>query len=461
LLGASYQLLTQKKRFKKMSKLGLIIGRELKSKLYNKTFIIMTILAPLLITGFIGFIVKMSSSEKTEQKVLVIDESQLFRDKLSGNDYISINYTNEELGKSVEEFYKKGFTCLLWISPTIIEGGAGAVKLYYKKSPGFGFQTYMKDQLERIIYENKLRANNIDPNIIHNSKQNVRLILEKVDDVGKAQEQNSFGLIGFLSGALMFIFILMYGMMVFRSVMEEKTSRIVEVIVSSVKPFELMLGKILGVAILGVIQFIMMGLITFGLSALLSVVFLKDATAQLKDFQAQQEMVKKNGTNVNLSKLEKFDDKLELFDTLQKIEKINFTQVFVCFFLYFILGYLFYSAIMAAIGSAVDSESDSQQFITPVMIPLMAGYFIAVKTIADPDSSIVFWGSIIPFTSPIVMLSRITNGVPMWELVLSLTILFLSFVLMTWVAGRIYRTGILMYGKKTSWRELGKWLFYK
>jgi len=243
--------------------------------------------------------------------------------------------------------------------------------------------------------------------------------------------------------------------------MEEKTSRIVEVIVSSVKPFELMLGKILGVAILGVIQFIMMGLITFGLSALLSVVFLKDATAQLKDFQAQQEMVKKNGTNVNLSKLEKFDDKLELFDTLQKIEKINFTQVFVCFFLYFILGYLFYSAIMAAIGSAVDSESDSQQFITPVMIPLMAGYFIAVKTIADPDSSIVFWGSIIPFTSPIVMLSRITNGVPMWELVLSLTILFLSFVLMTWVAGRIYRTGILMYGKKTSWRELGKWLFYK
>lgn len=205
-----------------MNKIGLIIARELKSKLYNKTFIIMTILAPLLITGFIAFLVKMSESEKTEQKVMVIDESQLFKGKLIGNDYISLSYTGLNLEEGVEQFYKKGYTCLLWISPTIIEGGAGAVKLYYKKSPGFGFQTYMKDQMERIIYENKLKANNIDPNIILNSKQSVRMILEKVDDVGKTREQNSFGFIGFVSGALMFVFILMYGMMVFRSVMEEK-----------------------------------------------------------------------------------------------------------------------------------------------------------------------------------------------------------------------------------------------
>ncbi len=444
-----------------MSKIGLIIGRELKSKLYNKTFIIMTLLAPLLITGFIAFLVKMSESEKTEQKVMVIDDSHLFKDKLSGNDYISLTYSGLKLEDGIEQFNKKGYTCLLWISPTIVEGGAGAVKLYYKKSPGFGFQTYVKDQMERIIYENKLKANNIDPNIILNSKQHVRLIMEKVDDVGKTQEQSSFGFIGFISGALMFIFILMYGMMVFRSVMEEKTNRIVEVIVSSVKPFELMMGKILGVAILGVIQFVIMGIITFALSTLLSVFFLKDASAQLKVFQEQQELVKKNGTNIDLSKLEKFDDKLELFDTLQKIKNINFTEVFISFFLYFILGYLFYSSIMAAIGSAVDSEADSQQFITPVMIPLMIGYFIAIKTMTEPDSTTVFWGSMIPFTSPIVMMSRITSGVPLWELMLSLSILGISFVFTTWLAGRIYRTGILMYGKKTSWRELGKWLFYK
>ncbi|MDO8998557.1 MAG: ABC transporter permease [Bacteroidota bacterium] len=444
-----------------MRKIRLIIGREIKSKLTNKTFIIMTILAPLLITGFLAFMIKMTQSEKTEQNVLVIDDSKLFGDKLVGNDYISLSFSNDNLEKAVSEFSGKGFSCVLWISPTIIEGGAGATKLFYKKSPGFAFQTYIKDQMERIVYENKLKANNIDPTIISNSKQSIKIILEKVNDKGNTEEQASFGLFGFLTGALMFMFILMYGMMVFRSVMEEKTNRIVEVIVSSVKPFELMLGKIIGVAILGIIQFIIMGIITFALTTVLSTIFLKDVSSQLKIFESQQELVKKGGTNVNFSQLEKFDDKLEVFDLLKKIQKINFMEVFICFVLYFIGGYLFYSSIMAAIGSAVDSEADSQQFITPVMIPLMVGYFIATKTIMDPDSSTVFWGSIIPFTSPIVMMSRITNGVPLWELVLSLSILFVSFVFTTWLAGKIYRTGILMYGKKTSWREIGKWLFYK
>lgn len=421
----------------------------------------MTLLAPLLITGFLAFLIKMSQSEKTEQNVLVLDESKLFRDKLVGNDYISLAFSDQKLEKAVEEFSDKGYSCLLWISPNIIEGGAGATKLFYKKSPGFGFQTYIKDQMERIVYENKLKANNIDPNIISNSKQQVKIIMEKVNDKGKPEEQSNFGLFGFITGALMFMFILMYGMMVFRSVMEEKTNRIVEVIVSSVKPFELMLGKIIGVAILGTIQFLVMGLITLILTTALSTLFLKDASSQLKVFEEQQAMVKKNGTNVDLSKLEKFDDKLELFDLMKKLQKIDFMEVFICFLFYFIGGYLFYSSIMAAIGSAVDSEADSQQFITPVMIPLMIGYFISTKTILDPDSATVFWGSMIPFTSPIVMMSRITNGVPMWEILLSLGILYLSFILTTWLAGKIYRTGILMYGKKTSWREIGKWLFYK
>jgi ABC-2 type transport system permease protein len=215
------------------------------------------------------------------------------------------------------------------------------------------------------------------------------------------------------------------------------------------------------VAILGILQFIAMGIITLVLTTLLSTLFLKDASSQLKVFEEQQALVKKNGTNVDMNKLAKFDDKLELFDLMKKLKKIDFFEVFICFLLYFIGGYLFYSSIMAAIGSAVDSEADSQQFITPVMIPLMIGYFISTKTILDPDSATVFWGSIVPFTSPIVMMSRISNGVPAWEIVLSLSILFVSFVLMTWLAGKIYRTGILMYGKKTSWREIGKWLFYK
>lgn len=444
-----------------MGKIGLIIARELKSKLYNKTFIVMTLLAPLLITGFLGLMIQMSRSEKTDQKVLVLDESKLFKGKLAGNDYISLSFADQTIDEAISSFSKRGFTCVLWIGPTIIDGGAGAIQLYYRKSPGFAFQTYIKDQMERIIYENKLKANNIDPNVIHNSKQNVVMILKKVDDVGKATDQSGFAYFGFLSGALMFTFILMYGMMVFRSVMEEKTNRIVEVIVSSVKPFELMMGKILGVALLGTIQFLAMGLITLVLSTSLSAVFLKDAASQLKVFTEQQELVKKGGTNVNLSQLNKFDDKLEMFQLMERINKVDFTEVFICFLLYFIGGYLFYSSILAAIGSAVDSEADSQQFILPVMIPMIIGYLISVKTITDPDSSTVFWGSIIPFTSPIVMMSRITSGVPAWEIAVSLTLLYASFILMGWLAGRIYRTGILMYGKKTSWREIGKWLFYR
>ena len=444
-----------------MKKIRLIIGREIKSKLRNKTFLIMTVLAPLLITGFLAFIIQLSQSDNTNQQVMVIDDSKLFKDKLTGNDYISLSYSNLKLEDAVEQFTDKGYSCLLWISPNIIQGGAGATKLYFRKSPGFAFQTFIKDQMEKIIYENKLKSNNIDPNIISNSKQVVKLILEKVDDKGKPEEQSSFGTFGFLTGALMFMFILMYGMMVFRSVMEEKTNRIVEVIISSVKPFQLMLGKILGVAILGLIQFLIMGIITFILTTVLSTIFLKDISGQLKVFKQQQELVKLQGSNANFRQLEKFDDKLEVFDLLEKIEKINFFEVFICFILYFLGGYLFYSSIMAAIGSAVDSESDSQQFITPVTLPLMIGYLISMKTILEPDSSLVFWASIIPFTSPIVMMSRITNGVPLWELFFSLTALFASFFVTTWLAAKIYRTGILMYGKKTSWKEIGKWLFYK
>ena len=444
-----------------MKKIRLIIGREIKSKLRNKTFLIMTVLAPLLITGFLAFIIQLSQSDNTNQQVMVIDDSKLFKDKLTGNDYISLSYSNLKLEDAVEQFTDKGYSCLLWISPNIIQGGAGATKLYFRKSPGFAFQTFIKDQMEKIIYENKLKSNNIDPNIISNSKQVVKLILEKVDDKGKPEEQSSFGTFGFLTGALMFMFILMYGMMVFRSVMEEKTNRIVEVIISSVKPFQLMLGKILGVAILGLIQFLIMGIITFILTTVLSSIFLKDISGQLKVFKQQQELVKLQGSNANFSQLEKFDDKLEVFDLLEKIEKINFFEVFICFILYFLGGYLFYSSIMAAIGSAVDSESDSQQFITPVTLPLMIGYLISMKTILEPDSSLVFLASIIPFTSPIVMMSRITNGVPLWELIFSLTSLFASFFITTWLAAKIYRTGILMYGKKTNWKEIGKWLFYK
>jgi ABC-2 type transport system permease protein len=446
-----------------MGKIGLIIHREIMAKLRSKTFIVMTFLAPVLVAGFIGVVIWMSMSDKAEQNILVIDETQFFRDKLAGNDYITFSFTSASLDKSLDGFYASDKTCLLYIPNNLVEGAGGAVKIFYKKAPGFAIQTDIRNQVEKILFEHKLRANNIDPQIIHNAKQSVRLVTEKVNEKGEHAEQITgfISIFGFLSGAIMFMFILIYGMMVFRSVMEEKTNRIVEIIVSSVKPFQLMLGKILGIAILGIGQFITMGIITAILSTVLSTVLLGDIKKDLAKFQQQQDLVFKEGTNVDLEKFDKMQDKLEVFEVLQQAGNINYMEIAICFLFFFLGGYLFYSSILAAIGSAVDAEADAQQFMMPVMLPLIAGYFISAKMMTNPEGSMAFWGSMIPLTSPIVMMARLPFGVPVYQIIISISLLFASFIGTTWLAGKIYRTGILMYGKKVSWRELSKWLFYK
>ncbi len=254
---------------------------------------------------------------------------------------------------------------------------------------------------------------------------------------------------------------MIYGMMVFRSVMEEKTNRIVEIIISSVKPIQLMLGKIIGIAILGIMQFMVMGIISFVLTTVVSGTLLKGVEKDLAKFQTQQNEVLKNGTNANLAQMDKMQDKLEVFELLSAFKEVNFVEIFICFVIYFLVGYLFYSSLLAAIGSAVDAESDSQQFMMPVMLPLISGYIIAVQMISNPEGNLAFWGSIIPFTSPIVMMARLPNGVPFWQIALSITLLISAFIGTAWLAGKIYRVGILMYGKKTSWKEIMKWVFYK
>lgn len=446
-----------------MGKIGLIIHREIMAKLRSKTFIVMTFLAPVLVAGFFAVIIWMSMSDKADQNILVIDETEFFRDKLAGSDYITFSFTAKDLEQSLDGFYESDKTCILYIPHNLVEGAGGAVKIFYKKAPGFAIQTDIRNQVEKILYEHKLRANNIDPQIIHNAKQSVKLITEKVNEKGEHAEQSTgfVSIFGFLSGAIMFMFILLYGMMVFRSVMEEKTNRIVEIIVSSVKPFQLMLGKIIGIAILGIGQFVTMGIITAILSTVLSTTLLGDIKKDLDKFQKQQEIVFKNGTNVDLEKFDKMQDKLEIFELLQAAGKINYLEIAICFLLYFIGGYLFYSSILAAIGSAVDAEADAQQFMMPVMLPLIAGYIISARMMTNPEGSMAFWGSIIPFTSPIVMMARLPFGVPTYQVIISIGLLFASFIGTTWLAGKIYRTGILMYGKKVSWRELSKWLFYK
>lgn len=444
-----------------MNKILLIATREIMQKLKSSVFIIMTFLTPLLFAGFIGFIVYISQSEKTEQKVWVVDESELFMNRLQPDERTTFTYTDKKLPQAVREFSDKGYTCILWISPNIVEGGDGAVKLIYKKSPGLAFQTYLKNQLEKILYEEKLRANHIDPEVIHNAKQKVQVIMEKVDKYGNTKDQSYFQLLGFFMGILMFMFISVYGMMVFRSVLEEKTNRIVEIIISSVKPFQLLSGKILGIAVLGIMQFLTMAIFTGLLITLIFQFFFKDTLIEYNQFKMQNEKVFQSGATHDLDKLEKYQEKLEAFQVLDNLKNIDITESLIAFLFYFIGGYLLYSSMIAAIASALDNESDAQQFLMPVMLPLFLAYMILIRAVDNPDSSMISWFSFIPFTSPVIMLARIPSGIPMWEVILSLSLLFITIAIMIMLAGRIYKTGILMYGHKLKWKTLFRWLIMK
>ena len=271
--------------------------------------------------------------------------------------------------------------------------------------------------------------------------------------------------LGYFAGFLIYFFVFLYGAMVMRGVIEEKTSRIVEVIVSSVKPFQLMLGKILGIALVGLTQFIAwVVLITLFVSVGMQV-FGPDYSAE--NVAPQQEMVESvmSQQSINVSDVaeiqaenssDNFKDIL-----LSTVDSINFIVVLLSFLFYFIGGYLLYASLFAAIGSAVDSETDTQQFMMPVTIPLVIGLLVMINTIQNPDGAMAFWFSIIPFTSPIVMMARIPFGVPYWEVALSMSLLIITFLGATWFAAKIYRTGILMYGKKVSYGEIWKWIRYK
>jgi ABC-2 type transport system permease protein len=423
----------------------------------------MTFLTPLIFIGAIGLIFWTSMPEKIEQNLLVIDQTGLFENNLKGNDFITLTFSKEDIVKAQEAFPKSNYTSILFI----LKGSDGTIipqaRLLYKKHPGLAFKTYIRQEMESIYYEYKLKANNIDPVVISNARQGFEISMDKVDENGSVNHSEGVQLFSFSMGLIMMLFILMYGMMVFRSVMEEKTNRIVEVIVSSVKPFELMIGKIIGVAIVGVMQFLATAIITAILSFVLSGIFLKDITKMKAQFDEQNATVMKMGTNAGaaLNAAAQFKDNQKMFDTIEQLQKIPFGKIALFFVLFFIGGYLFYSSLLAAIGSAVDSEADSQQFMFPIMIPLIIGYFLAIKIMISPESNAVVIGSFVPFTSPIVMMARMPQDPPMWQVLTSLVILYISFIITAWLAGKIYRTGILMYGKKTSWREIGKWLFYK
>jgi ABC-2 type transport system permease protein len=446
-----------------MNKLFLIIQREYFSRVKKKSFLIMTILGPLLMAGLMIVPVWLAMRDKTDHQILVLDHSGLFIDKLPNTKQIKFTYGAESIQSAKAKLKDGPFDLIMEIKGDALNDNKTTPILYYKKQPGISTEQYISNTMENILFDYRLQGDSIDLNKIDKARRPVEILTLKVTEDGKDEKTNTEinMAIGFGCAIAIYFMIFLYGSQVMRGVIEEKTNRIVEVIVSSVKPFQLMLGKIIGVALVGLTQFILWIVLTLIISTTVNSILFKDQIADTAKHNSQMEKVMKNDLTAGIDKMDKVGSPNEVIELFNNVNNINISKVLMCFAFYFLFGYLLYAALFAAIGSAVDSEADTQQFILPVTIPLIASFIIAQSVVTDPDSSMAQFFSIFPLTSPIVMMVRLPFDVPIWELALSMFMLIVGFLFFTWMAGKIYRTGILMYGKKTTWKELGKWLFYK
>ena len=327
------------------------------------------------------------------------------------------------------------------------------VTMYYKKQPGMMTIAKIEKTVESVIRSNEIqRRFKINKEELLGIQPNITVKPISVDADGAEESKNvgaSTG-IGFFGAILIYFFIFMYGVQIMRGVIEEKTSRIVEIIISSVKPFQLMMGKIVGIALVGLTQFLLWSILT-GVIYVVVMSVLGIDPSTVSQANEMMEGVDVPGISDN-----------QLVSSINEIKSLPLLQIFISFIFYFLGGYLLYGALLAAVGSAVDSEADTQQFMLPITMPLIFSFVVAQTVMENPDGTMAFWLSIIPFTSPVIMMVRIPfGGVETWELLLSMVLLVLGFLGTTWVAAKIYRTGILMYGKKVTYKELWKWLFYK
>jgi ABC-2 type transport system permease protein len=439
-----------------MNKILLIIQREYLSRVKKKSFIVLTILVPVLFIGMfaiIGYLAVKGDDLGDEKKVQVIDESGTFTGKLKNTHSITFVYTNDNIATARNTFTDKGYSLLLHIPPA---SSSEPVELLSDKKPSATTIEAIETGLSNIAEAQRLRLAGIDTAVLAQAQKRIEVKAKQITANGEkdAQTYTAYA-IGFLSAFLIYMCLFIYGTQVMRGVIEEKVSRIVEVIISSVRPFQLMLGKIIGVGLVGLTQFALWIVISVGLSAVGGTMLAGNAKHKMEQVQSVPGVSK-----AEMQKVQTPDSSMQVIK--ESIENIPIVYTVSCFLFYFLFGYLLYSAIFAAVGSAVDNETETQQFMLPITLPLIFTFALAQSFIINnPDSSLSVWLSMIPFTSPIAMMIRIPFGVPVWQLALSMFLLVLGFVFTTWVAGRIYRVGILMYGKKASYRELVKWFMYK
>ncbi len=442
-----------------MNKVFLIIRREYITRVRKKSFIIMTFVGPLLMGAVFVSMFLLNKVDNERKTIAVADESNLFSNKFKDSEHIKFVFVKTPVDSLRRNSKQLGYFGVLHIpAASNLPALEKAVTLYSESQPGFDVVSNIKFTLEKEINTSKYIEAGIDEDKLNKIKTDVDINTRDMENKETSTPLTS-GL-GFAGGLLIYLFIFIYGAMVMRGVLEEKTSRIVEVIISSVKPFQLMMGKILGVALVGLTQFLLWVVLTMAIYAGVMNVLFKGETDKEK---IESMMKAQPGMQANAAMMQQIqDNEPNAADKINQVmESINIPLIVGMFIFYFLGGYLLYSALFAAIGAASDSETDTQQFMFPVTIPLILAYVAAVNVISNPQGHVAFWFSIIPLTSPIVMMVRIPFGVPWEHVVLSMLLLIGGFVFTTWLASRIYRIGILMYGKKVSYGEIWKWLRYK
>ena len=436
-------------------KIGIIIEREYLTRVKKRSFLLITFLAPIFFAALMflpGLLMLNSEKFDSKKTIAVCDESTLFTGKFKDTDVNTFIYEEKDI-TDVKNLVREGiYDGVLYIPGTSLTLPVNA-EIYSMNQIPMTLTDYINTTMKTVIEHQKLLASGIDPDIVKAANTTIHVQAIRMSE-DENVEKKSFGEFEFLLGIalamVIYFVIFIFGSQVMRGVIEEKTNRIIEVIISSVKPFELMMGKIIGIALVGLTQFLLWGILTMGIYV---------AVAQF--LPTQEVFSTGSGMTEQIAEAAaNTDTEQVLTKVFDVIHSINFKAILWCFLFYFIGGYFLYSAMFAAVGSAVDNETDTQQFVTPISMLLIIPMVCSTIIANAPDSSLSLWLSMIPFTSPVAMMLRIPFGVPIWQVVTSVALLFVTFIIFTWLAGKVYRTGILMYGKKVSWKEIIKWIKY-
>jgi ABC-2 type transport system permease protein len=429
-----------------MNKILLIISREYLTRVKKRSFVIMSIIGPLLFGALFAVPIWLASRESGEKVVKILDESGYFEGKQDQWGSMAFEYTSEPLDSAKQGLKQDGSLGLLYIPNFALEDPKG-ITFFSQDNPGIEVQSSLERMLRNEIEEIKLTRSGIDKKELDKLKTDVSISFINLTDNG--EKEGNIGLatgLGYVLSFMIYMFVLLYGVQTMRGVIEEKTSRIVEVIISSVKPFQLMMGKIVGVGFVGITQLLIWVVLTFVIAQAVFAIYGVDMAAA-NEVQMQQAGQVAGGEGIA--------------EVMKVISTINFPLVIVTFIFYFVGGFFFYGSLFAGVGSAVDSDADAQQFQLPVTLPLIASIVILSAIIREPNGSLAFWTSVIPFTSPVIMMMRVPFEPPLWEILLSMCCLILGFLFTTWLAGRIYRVGILMHGTKVNYKILAKWFMMK